>query len=600
MSAMGLGAALSIAAGSKVVEKLCNEIFDSGKDFFRDQKIKKINKHAFKTIYKKIQSVENVKTIWKVDDEVNLRQFYYPSTLHIPATNSKIKVDRVSDISERTNIVIEGTAGQGKSILLRYLASNEIKSGDRIPVFIELRRIRDNETIIDAIQKKLDSLGFIVTENTIDEFLKSGKLLLLLDGFDEISSKNTTSITEDIELLSEKHEETQIAITSRPGAGIQNSGAFRVVQTSPILPSDHYDFLLRICTSKLQAKNISEAIENSSSQIQLLLRTPLLLTLLAILYKSEESIPENLIDFYDKLFYILYTRHDSTKPGFKREIKSGLTERKFEEVFEAFCFLSRKSQKVSLSRREAIDFSEQSLSITKRDCDESDFINDCCKVACMLIEEGMEYHFIHKSVQEFYAARFISRRSDDFVVSFYEHALDHFPEWQQEINFLETLDKLRATRFFKIPAINKMKSIISEKGAEYILEGSVYRISNEHKIESLITSGTNTLTLYYSKGFLSHGRENPLVKLLTEHRNLPEEIGLEARKFPSKAHKRFKHKSLADDDIFLINAYDLINIMNKKELLDKIVDTALEALEADLRRANEILDDEDALRYLSF
>lgn len=600
MTTTGIGAALSVAAGSKVVEKICDEIFSAGKDFFKEQKIKKINKNAFRTIYRKIQSVENVKTIWKVDDEVNLRQFYYPSKIFIPTSNSTIQVDRVSDISEKTNIIIEGTAGQGKSILLRYLASNEIRSGERIPVFIELRRIKNNETITDAIHKKLDSLGFSANTKIVDEFLKSGKILLLLDGFDEINSKNTTSITEDIELLSEKHEETQIAITSRPGAGIQNSGAFRVVQTAPILPSDHYGFLSRICSSKSQARHISQAIKNSSAQIQMLIRTPLLLTLLAILYKSEESIPENLIDFYDKLFYILYTRHDSTKPGFKREIRSGLTERKFEEVFEAFCFLSRKAQKVSLTRRQAIEFSEKALSITKRSCDESDFINDCCKVACMLIEEGMDYHFIHKSVQEFYSARFLSRRADDFAISFYNHALDHFPEWQQEINFLETLDKLRATEHFKIPAINKIKAHIKEEGAKYLLDGCVYTISDEHQIDSLMTRGANSLILYYSRAFLDQGLDNPLVEIMTEYQDLPEDIALKARKFHDRVHSKFKHRKGSEDNSFMINAYDFLTILNDQKRLNKIVEMGLDILEEDLRKANEILEDEDALKDLSF
>lgn len=600
MVASAVGTALGIAAGAKVVEKLCDEIFESGKDFFKQQKIKKINKLAFRTIYRKIQSVENVKTIWKVDDEVNLREFYYPSKIQIPSSKKVLTASKVSDVSIKTNIIIEGTAGQGKSILLRYLASNEMKDGSRIPIFIELRRIKNDETIIDAITKKLDSLGFIANDNTVDQFLSSGKILLLLDGFDEVNTKTTTALIEDIELLSEKHESAQIVITSRPGSGIQNSGAFRVVQTAPILPKDHFKFLEKICSSKEQAKHIEEGIQNSSPQIKTLLRTPLLLTLLAILYKSEESIPENLIEFYDKLFYILYTRHDSTKPGFKREIKSGLTERKFEEVFEAFCFLSRKSQKVSLTRREATTFSGEALKVTKKDCDESDFINDCCKVACMLIEEGMDYHFIHKSVQEFYCARFISRRSDDFVKRFYDHALENFPEWQQEVNFLETLDKIRATRYFKIPAINFIKNEIEKNGPKYILEANTYTINTEGQIESLMTSSANSLMLYYNKDFFDHGLDNPLIDFMSENQDLPKEIFEKAKQFQKAQHSGLRVRTEPRKDSFDIDAYDLLQLANETKRIDEIVSLTHEILDEDMNKAETVLRHEEQLKELSF
>lgn len=218
----------------------------------------------------------------------------------------------------------------------------------------------------------------------------------------------------------------------------------------------------------------------------------------------------------------------------------------------------------------------------------------------MLIEEGMDYHFIHKSVQEFYSARFLSRRADDFAISFYKHALDHFPEWQQEINFLETLDKLRATEHFKIPAINKIKAQIKEEGAKYLLDGSVYTISDEHQIDSLMTRGANSLILYYSKEFLDHGLDNPLVEVMEEYQDLPEDIALKARKFHSRVHSRFKHRKGSEDNSFMINAYDFLTILDDQKRLDKIVEMGLDVLEEDLRKANEILEDEDALKDLSF
>lgn len=323
--------------------------------------------------------------------------------------------------------------------------------------------------------------------------------------------------------------------------------------------------------------------------------------MLAILYKSEESIPENLIEFYDKLFYILYTRHDSTKPGFKREIRSGLTERTFEEVFEAFCFLSRKSQKVALTRREATTFSAEALEVTEKNCDESDFINDCCKVACMLIEEGMDYHFIHKSVQEFYCARFISRRSDDFVKRFYDHCLVNFSEWQQEVNFLETLDKIRATKYFKIPALKIISRKIEKKGARFILEPNVFTINNtDAQIESLMTSSPNSLLLYYSKEFFIKGIDNPLIDFMSENQDLSKEIIGKAKLLQRPQHTGYRVRADDNKEIFEIDAYDLLEIANETQKLNKIVLLIQNILDKDLDKAEKVLRHEEQLKELSF
>lgn len=53
MTTTGIGAALSVAAGSKVVEKICDEIFSAGKDFFKEQKIKKSTKMRFEPFIEK-------------------------------------------------------------------------------------------------------------------------------------------------------------------------------------------------------------------------------------------------------------------------------------------------------------------------------------------------------------------------------------------------------------------------------------------------------------------------------------------------------------------------------------------------------------------
>ncbi|MGQ7300615.1 NACHT domain-containing protein [Marinobacter nauticus] len=494
---MELLTAASIIAGTESVKSIINEIHQSSKLALKQLKITRINKQAEETIYRKLQSVENVKTIWKVDEEVNLNEFYYPSKISIPGVKSKITPKFISEITTSKNIVIEGTAGQGKSILLRYLASNEIKKGEKIPLFIELRKIAHFKSLTRAISEKLDALGFESSNSVVDQLLKAGKLTILLDGFDEISSQEKSIILSNLEDLITRYQKTVFVVTSRPGSGIQNSEFFRVVKICKLDRDDHWKFLERVCSSTQQANSIDSAIGSSTLEIQGLITTPLLLTLLTILYKSDQVIPDNLIEFYNKLFYILFTKHDNSKPGFKREILSQLRETRFEELFEHFCFLTRRRQKTLFAIEIAKKFIKESIELSKIETDESAFLADCCNVTCLLIEEGTDFQFIHKSVQEFYSAKFISKRNESIAEKFYGQCLTQFISWEQELKFLEDLDGYRYNKFFLIPALEMLEEIArSENGHRELLKGSTM-IFDEKSIPLQITPvNTKNLVQY--------------------------------------------------------------------------------------------------------
>ncbi|WP_421219275.1 hypothetical protein [Aeromonas enteropelogenes] len=104
-----------------------------------------------------VRNIRNVKTIWQIDRPVDLKDFYVPP--HIRVGDVRIKVSSIDDLPSSDCILIEGIAGQGKSMLLRYLCSQELLEGSRIPIFVELRKIKSNESIYHYISKYFDILG---------------------------------------------------------------------------------------------------------------------------------------------------------------------------------------------------------------------------------------------------------------------------------------------------------------------------------------------------------------------------------------------------------------------------------------------------------
>ncbi|MFC4307684.1 NACHT domain-containing protein [Steroidobacter flavus] len=446
-----MGSILVTSVAANALKKPIEDLYAASKDAIRRKLRSLATPEKLKEIQKSIKSVQKVKTMWRIDKEVPLTSFYYPSRLIIDKTTCQI--GSVAAVSARENFIIQGTVGQGKSIFLRYLCVKELAASQRIPIFVELRRY-DPSLCFKAFLISAVSLYRIACDEPMFDYLaESGKLVLLLDAFDEVEQGSITHVLSEIEALSQKYPTLQIVITSRPDSGIERSPHFRVYQLAPLTSRDHRAFLARIVPEKARVDEIAIAIEKSNAEIKLLLTTPLLLTLLVMVYNSRQEIPTSLSEFYDAIFFTLLTRHDKNKPGFRRKRESGLADSDLRKLFEAFCYAARRQDQLVLKDSTLRALLEQASGATGISCVTDAFIHDMTKVACLMLQEGFECHFIHKSVVEFHAAAFISSTSEDNARKFYLGVnSSKWLKWRQELEFLSQIDRLRYLKFFYVPS----------------------------------------------------------------------------------------------------------------------------------------------------
>ncbi|PSW13338.1 N-acetylglucosamine kinase [Photobacterium rosenbergii] len=425
-------------------------------------------------VYQRAIKVEDVKTIWQIDKTVNLNEFYYPSKLKF--NNSVLDVENLSSFPPKTKIVIQGTAGQGKSILLRYLAGKEIRHGSKIPLFIELRKVTKRQPLESLIIDSVKSIGIDVDSSSLEELFKSGKIVLLLDAFDELQEDLIIDSLSYIEVLSVRHQDLKIIITSRPDAEIQKVASFSVCQLKPLSASDFKPLLNKFYSNDpSEVDIIIKSIHESDSGISELLTTPLLLTLLTITYKSYNKIPEKPHEFYEKLFHVLINRHDATKPGFKRDFKSNLNEKQLEDLFCAFSFYCMLDKKTSLTNTEALHLISKASTISSLDSvNESCFLTDCIKNTCLIVQEGFEYHYIHKSIREYHAASFIKNSPLELKGKFYKVAISNNKYYQQELNFLKVIDEHYFNNLFLIPSYEYIYEILNWDGEKINPDASLF------------------------------------------------------------------------------------------------------------------------------
>lgn len=451
--------AITLAVATRVLAEPLVDLYKSGKEKFSKQLSRWQGAQAHKQLAQKIAVAEKVKTFWRSDKSVALSRFYYPNKVRFGRSAKPISVASLSDLPREGSYVIQGTIGQGKSIFLRHLCVQELSETGtrRIPILIELRLLSAGG-LYDEIKSTLKTFGFDSSEDLIDFYLRSGRVVLLLDAFDELDESLIKNTVAEIDRLAATYDQLQIFVTARPQSAIEHSRHFQVVRLVPLAPADHEPFLRRIGLESHEIKKLLNATRAGSGRVYSLLTTPLILTLLVVVYQSEQSIPEELSDFFQKLFQTLFSKHDSAKPGFRRKHKSGLSERKLQQLFQGFCFaVLQLKLKTTLKQSQFENCFDRGSSYTGVSCELDGFKHDVVKVACLMIEEGYDIQFLHKSVLEFFAACFVAERAEDVARGFYQQLLSqNWYQWTQVLSFLSQIDRYRFLKYFEIPCIDQM------------------------------------------------------------------------------------------------------------------------------------------------
>ncbi|MGY2339238.1 NACHT domain-containing protein [Pseudomonas sp. SDO5532_S415] len=408
--------------------------------------------------------IDKVKTVWSPENEVSLRKFYYPSKLSI--SGRPVTVDNINDLPEG-NIVIEGIVGQGKSMFMRHLALSLITSNPIcfIPLLIELRTLSSKRNLESAILAALNTLSLPPAPETFEHLATTGRIVLLLDGFDEIPSEIISETIIEIEHLQFRHSGLKIIVSSRPRSHVQNVAGFQVLKLIQINPQDYDSFISKLVISLTRRVDVVTALNGSPANIKGIICTPLMLTLVVIVYQTEKQIPVTLSEFFEKLFGTVFSKHDRFKAGFNRQHHSGLSEQKLKQLFDAFCFMVVHQQGgrslSSAAFESAFQFALTYLKDHK--CELTNFRKDIVDVACLMVEEGFDtVTYLHKSILDYHAAAFVKSLPDAQAKNFYSNAFDRSAQWGHVLEFLKSIDPLRYARDYIIEFIPDLISELKE------------------------------------------------------------------------------------------------------------------------------------------
>ncbi|MUK47526.1 NACHT domain-containing protein [Aliivibrio fischeri] len=479
----------------KLLEKQWASNHNNGKQLLEQLAEEKTSeRYAEKYVSKYLR----MRTLHSAESDVYLDEVYTPLTLLTVSNDDELKIEDnfTLEFSKIVNII--GIAGQGKSTILRKLFLEEIKKENKFPFFIELRRVEENG-ILAYLKENLEDVGLIVENDSLEELLLSNNIILLLDGFDEISTNNRKPFLDEIIKIKTRYN-CSVIVTSRPDTEICHEPNISNLKVKKLNELEIIDIINKL-DKKKECPEIIELIKNNND-LQETLISPILVNLLYVCYPYLDVVPENVVDFYHKLFLTLYSRHDKIK-NFNREKYSNISPATASNIFDALCFNSTNKGVLEFNDSNIIE--HLTIALKYNDIDKSQIENikhDIINITCLIQKDGFDrYVFLHKSVQEFHTAKFISNLPHEHKKKFYQKLssiIEKEDKYDNVIFFLKEIDKSDFESLLLIESFKKYNlNHLNDENKDSIISNCIVDAFNEKEIMFVVENDEN-------KGF-SHG-----------------------------------------------------------------------------------------------
>jgi predicted NACHT family NTPase len=379
------------------------------------------------------------------------------------------------------HVVIVGEPGAGKSTLLRWLAvtfaqgrqqeANRIGASadsDRLPVLVELGRLPDRylrpeggETPnwIQLLPEYLMAQPAFTTipRQLLIQALDDGRCLLLFDGLDEVADRQARtrlarSLAELVRLLPPSN---RVIIGSRPAGVSESEGALRLQFQRCLIErftSEDVQRFFRFWYAldrRLTPEQQREAADALTARVQALpatlqlASTPLLATILVLIWRNEGDLPERRVDLYERCYRALVKRWEASHDVVYR---GALVSMDWEEHVRLLTPLAyavhSQEQRTSATKQELVPLLAQALQTAGYALEpsaatrEAKYFLDALGLRSGLLQYTGDdrYGFPHLTFQEYLAARYIAAQPGSEYIDL---VMTHLHEaWWQQVQLL--------------------------------------------------------------------------------------------------------------------------------------------------------------------
>ncbi|MFC4875029.1 NACHT domain-containing protein [Negadavirga shengliensis] len=381
-------------------------------------------------VFKDLKKAKRTQDIY-----IKLNTYVYPRRNRI---NDEEEIEEVGlmDIfeTEDSHIAILGQPGAGKTTSMKFICQSIFfdekfySEKFKYPILIRLRdfnkplKNKNHKIIVDYIYSLVSlqgikdqgiqyDLGYEKKEEIVVDLLNSLKVLLIIEGFDELGyKKHRDLVLEELAALATKLETARMILTSRTADYYYSFEKFSEFEICPLNSKQIKDFATKWLGDSQSAEEFLRAVDDSPFSDATI--RPITIAHLCAIFERVGKIPEKPKTVYKKIVNLLLEEWDEQR-NIKRESSYAKfeTDRKFEFLTNLAFFITGTSRRSIFSKNDlkfAYDRIHQDFDLSKREVDM--VINELESHTGLFIKSGFElYEFAHKSLQEYLTAEYIVR-----------------------------------------------------------------------------------------------------------------------------------------------------------------------------------------------
>jgi hypothetical protein len=341
-----------------------------------------------------------------------LEDLYVPLTLTCRGDNNKVFINsyRQELIPKHQKVLMVDAGGMGKSTIAKFLLLSCIKEQKGIPVYIELRRLKANTSILDYICNEIAPIDGEINKDLIFSLIERGDFVFFFDGYDEILSSEVEGVTTNLQDFITKAGNNSFIIASRPNDSVVAFNDFQAFSITPLTEEEAFSLFKLYNPNKEIADSLIRILGKPVyTHVKQFLGNPLLASLLYISFEYQADIPLKKPLFIENIYEALFRRHDLSKGGsYIREKQCRLDIADFHIVLRALAFYSLRDNIEEYDRGTLLDSLRQvKQRLPNINFSEDAFIDDLIKAVPIFTKDGHYYKWTHKSLREHFAAQYI-------------------------------------------------------------------------------------------------------------------------------------------------------------------------------------------------
>lgn len=339
----------------------------------------------------------------------------------------------IKAVERYPKVMVLGKPGAGKTTFLKYLAI-QCNAGNfnrkLLPIFVTLKDFyhrQKNQNLIEYITEvyAANHSGHSQFMMNLQKLMNCGRVMILLDGLDEVTDTSQERILKQIQEITESFHQNQFVISCRMAVQKDPFEKFIKIQVADL----EYQQIITLASKWFHANN--QMVENflnhlkENVNIQEFATNPLLLNLLCLVFEKTDNFPTNYLELYQQGLEILLQEWDETKSiendMFYRNIsfmnKQKLIDNIAFKLFQKGEFFVKKEKLVQYIFENLKNWSQQPLFFVQK---ESEWILNSIETQHKVLVERAPglYSFYHSNLQHYLTARAIvnSGASPDLLI----------------------------------------------------------------------------------------------------------------------------------------------------------------------------------------